>query len=80
MAVTKRILDANPHPEQRFRSCLRVLRRTDAYTAERMEAAGALNANGSSLSLSQRRSTALCCYFGIGSDKLTAYASSIWNR
>jgi len=38
MAVATRILDSYPHPEQGFRSCLGLIRLTDSYTAERVEA------------------------------------------
>jgi transposase len=37
--VATRILDANPHPEQGFRSCLGLIRLGDEYAAERVEAA-----------------------------------------
>jgi transposase len=39
MAVATRILDSNHHPEQGFRSCLGLIRLTNEYTVERVEAA-----------------------------------------
>ncbi len=39
IAVAMRILDSNHHPEQGFRSCLGLIRLTNEYTAERVEAA-----------------------------------------
>ena len=50
MAVATRILDSNHHPEQGFRSCMGLIRLTDAYTAERVEAAAerALHVNACS--------------------------------
>jgi transposase len=39
MEVATRILAANSHPEQGYRSCLGLIRLTNDYTAERVEAA-----------------------------------------
>ena len=39
MEVATRILAANPHPEQGYRSCLGLIRLINDYTAERVEAA-----------------------------------------